>query len=387
MPKLDRYFNIAELRKAAQKNLPAPIFHYLDGGADDEWSLRRNTSAFDQWEIIPSALTGITKPTLNTRLFDRDIALPFFLSPTGMSRLFHHDKELAAARAAGKAGTFYSLSSMGSSTIEEVASAVRGPKLFQIYVFRDRALTQSFLERCKSARYDAICLTVDTTVAGNRERDIRTGMTIPPSLALKSLLSFTTKWPWLLGLRHNRDFTLANLSKNIDPKNSGALNIFDYVNQQFDPSISWEDVTWLRDRWEGPLIIKGLLSAEDAKQAQRIGCTGVIVSNHGGRQLDSAAAPIDCISAMRDAVGDSMDLILDGGIRRGSHICKALALGASACSIGRPYLYGLAAGGEPGVNQAIEILASETRRCMQLAGFHSVAALQSSGAVRKAGRG
>jgi len=387
MSELDRYFNIAELRKAAQRKLPAPIFHYLDGGADDEWTLRRNTRAFEQWQVIPSALTGVTRPDLGVRLFGRDLALPFFLSPTGMSRLFHHHKELAVARAASKANTFYSLSSMGSSTIEEIAAAAQGPKLFQIYVFRDRGLTQSFLERCKSARYDALCLTVDTTVAGNRERDIRTGMTIPPSLSPKSLLSFATKWPWLLGMRHNRDFTLANLSENIDPRNSGALSIFDYVNQQFDPAISWEDVTWLRDRWEGPLIIKGLLSAEDAKQAQRVGCTGIMLSNHGGRQLDSAAAPIDCIPAMRDAVGDSLELIVDGGIRRGSHIFKALALGASACAIGRPYLYGLAAGGELGVDKAIDILASETRRCMQLAGCESISTVQSSAMVISAAAG
>jgi L-lactate dehydrogenase (cytochrome) len=241
------------------------------------------------------------------------------------------------------------------------------------------------LDRCKNTRFDALCLTVDTPVAGNRERDIITGMTIPPSPSLKSLMNFATKWQWLLGLRHNCDFTLANLSENIDPRNSGALSIFDYVNQQFDPSISWADVAWLRERWEGPLIIKGILSSEDAKQAERLGCTGIMVSNHGGRQLDSAAAPIDCIPAIRDAVGDDMELVVDGGIRRGSHIVKAIALGASACAIGRPYLYGLAAGGEAGVDKAIDILAAETRRCMQLAGFDSIATLRASGSVRRIG--
>jgi len=385
MPTVDRHFNIAELRKAAQKKLPAPIFHYLDGGADDEWTLTRNTSAFEQWEVLPSVLTGVTQPELAVRLFGRDISLPFFLSPTGMSRLFHSGKELAVARAAANAGTFYSLSSMGSSTIEEVAATGPGPKIFQVYIFKDRGLTLEFLDRCKNTRFDALCLTVDTPVAGNRERDIVTGMTIPPSPSLKSLMNFATKWQWLLGLRHNRDFTLANLSENIDPRNSGALSIFEYVNQQFDPSISWADVAWLRERWEGPLIIKGILSSEDAKQAERLGCTGIMVSNHGGRQLDSAPAPIDCIPAIRDAVGDDMELVVDGGIRRGSHIVKAIALGASACAIGRSYLYGLAAGGEAGVDKTIDILAAETRRCMQLAGFDSIATLRASGSVRRIG--
>ena len=383
MAGIDRCFNVAELRKTAKKKLPSPIFHYLDGGADDEWTLRRNTDAFEQWETMPSMLTGITQIDLSTELFGQNLSLPLILSPTGMSRLFHHQKELGVARAAGNANICYGLSSMGSSTIEEVAVAATGPKFFQIYVFRDRQLTSSFVERCIEANYDALCITVDTAIAGNRERDIVTGMTIPPSLSLRSAMSFANKWSWLWGMLHNRDFTLANLSDDINPRKSGALSIFDYVNRQFDPSVSWQDVAWLRERWHGPLIIKGILSAEDARQARDIGATAIMVSNHGGRQLDSAPAPIDCLPAIRDAIGNDLELIVDGGIRRGSHILKALALGASACSIGRPYLYGLAAGGEAGVEKAIEILASETRRCMLLAGYDSVASLSAGSPVRR----
>ena len=383
MARVDHCFNVAELRKTARKKLPSPIFHYIDGGADDEWTLRRNTSAFEQWEVMPSMLNGVTQVDLSTPLFGRQLSLPLVLSPTGMSRLFHHHKELGVARAAAKANIYYGLSSMGSSTIEEVSTAGTGPKFFQIYVFRDRQLTGSFVERCIEAGYDALCITVDTPIAGNRERDIVTGMTIPPSLSARSVVSVVTKWSWLWGLTRNRDFTLANLSEGIDPRKSGALSIFDYVNQQFDPSVSWNDVAWLRERWQGPLIIKGILSPEDARQAREIGATAIMVSNHGGRQLDSAAAPIDCIPAIRDAVGDDLELIVDGGVRRGSHIFKALALGASACSVGRPYLYGLGAGGESGVSQAIDILASEFRRCMLLSGYDSIQSLRDRAPVRR----
>ena len=383
MTRVDHCFNVAELRKAARKKLPSPIFQYIDGGADDEWTLRRNTSAFENWEVMPSMLTGVTQVDLSTALFGRQLSLPLVLSPTGMSRLFHHHKELGVARAASRANIYYGLSSMGSSTIEEVSAVGTGPKFFQIYVFRDRHLTGSFVERCIEAGYDALCITVDTPIAGNRERDIVTGMTIPPSLSARSVMSFATKWSWLWGLTRNRDFTLANLSEAIDPRKSGALSIFDYVNQQFDPSVSWNDVAWLREHWQGPLIIKGILSPEDARQAREIGATAIMVSNHGGRQLDSAAAPIDCIPAIRDAVGDDLELIVDGGVRRGSHIFKALALGASACSVGRPYLYGLGAGGEAGVSKAIDILASETRRCMLLSGYDSIQSIKDRAPVRR----
>ena len=383
MTRVDHCFNVAELRKAARKKLPSPIFHYIDGGADDEWTLRRNTSAFENWEVMPSMLTGVTQVDLSTALFGRQLSLPLVLSPTGMSRLFHHHKELGVARAASRANIYYGLSSMGTSTIEEVSAVGTGPKFFQIYVFRDRQLTGSFVQRCIEAGYDALCITVDTPIAGNRERDLVTGMTIPPSLSGRSVMSFATKWSWLWGLTRNRDFTLANLSESIDPRKSGALSIFDYVNQQFDPSVSWNDVAWLRERWQGPLIIKGILSPEDARQAREIGATAIMVSNHGGRQLDSAAAPIDCIPAIRDAVADDLELIVDGGVRRGSHIFKALALGASACSVGRPYLYGLGAGGESGVSKAIDILASEFRRCMLLSGYDSIQSLRDRAPVRR----
>ena len=289
-----------------------------------------------------------------------------------MSRLFHRDKEFAAARAAATFGTFYGLSAMGSTRIEGIAAASNGPKFFQIYIFKDRGLTRDFLAQSRASGYDALCLTVDTPIAGNRERDVYNGMTLPPTLTLKSAASFATKWRWLAGLLHNRDFIIANVADRLTASERSTSSIIDFVNRQFDPSISWKDLEWLRQEWQGPLILKGILSAEDAKRARDIGVSAVMISNHGGRQLDTAPAPIDCLPAMRDAVGSDLELIVDGGVRRGNQVVKALALGASACSIGRPYLYGLAAGGQAGVLKALDILHSEMARTMALMGATSV---------------
>ena len=364
--------NIKDLQRCAKAALPLPIYHYLEGGADDEWSMRRNTSAFEDWQLMPNLLNDVSNISTETQLFGRAIAAPFFLSPTGMSRLFHRDKEFAAARAAATFGTFYGLSAMGSTRIEDIAAASDGPKFFQIYIFKDRGLTRHFLAQSRASGYDALCLTVDTPIAGNRERDVYSGMTLPPTLTLKSAASFATKWRWLAGLLHNRDFIIANVADQLTASERSTSSIIDFVNRQFDPSISWKDLEWLRQEWQGPLILKGILSAEDAKRAQDIGVSAVMISNHGGRQLDTAPAPIDCLPAMRDAVGSDLELIVDGGVRRGNQVVKALALGASACSIGRPYLYGLAAGGQTGVLKALHILHSEMARTMALMGVISV---------------
>lgn len=369
---LARCFNISDLRRQARRKLPAPMFHYIDGGSDDEYTLRENTDAFDRWELRPRVLNDISQIDLGLDVLGTRIGLPFFLSPTGMSRLFHHQKELAVARAAHRAGTLYSLSTMATTSLEDVAAASPGPKMFQIYIFKDRGLTKELVERCKASKYHALCLTVDTPVAGNRERDFVTGMTMPPRLTPRSLMSFVASPAWSLNFLLSPDFRLANVMHRVDALKNGPMGLIQYVNSQFDRTISWDDAAWLAKEWGGPFVIKGLSTAEDAKRAASIGASAVMISNHGGRQLDSSPASIECLREMRDAVGDAIELIVDGGIRRGTHVLKALALGASACSIGRAYLYGLAAGGEAGVDRALGLLRSELLLDCALLGVNRV---------------
>jgi L-lactate dehydrogenase (cytochrome) len=366
--RLDRCHNIADLRELARRRLPAPMCHYIDGGADDERSLARNTSAFDDYEFLPRVLRDVAQIDLATSILGAKIDLPFFLAPTGMSRLFHRDKELGVARAAGKYRTLYSLSTMGTTTIEDIAALNAGPCMFQVYIFRDRGLTRELVERCRAAKCQALCLTVDTPLAGNRERDRVHGMSMPPRLTWSSAWSFATHPAWAAAMLLHPDFQLANVAHRVDAIGSGTIGLIDYVNKQFDRSISWRDAAWLADQWGGPFAIKGLLRAEDARQAADIGATAVMLSNHGGRQLDCAAAPVSCVQPIRDAVGDALEIIVDGGIRRGTHVLKALALGADACSIGRSYLYGLAAGGQLGVEHALHLLREELLRDMALLG-------------------
>ena len=373
--RLDRCNNIADLRHLARRKLPAPMFHYIDGGSDDEWTLRNNTSAFDDYELLPSYLVDIANIDTSTTVLGRRIEVPFFLSPTGMSRLFHHDKEPAVARAAAKFGTYYTLSTMGTTKLEDIAQCVSGPKMFQIYILKDRELTREFVERCKAANYDALCLTVDTPLAGNRERDKVTGMVMPPRFGLASLTSFAMHPSWSVRLLTHPGFELANVIHRVDALATSSMSLIDYVNSQFDRTVTWKDVEWLASQWERPLVIKGLQSVSDAKHALDVGVTAIMVSNHGGRQLEGAPAPIDCVEPIREAVGDALELIVDGGIRRGTHIIKALALGANACSIGRPYLYGLASGGQAGVEHALSILKSELERSMALLGCATIAQL------------
>lgn len=372
---LSRCHNVADLRRRARRRLPAPMFHYLDGGADDEWTLRRNTTAFDDYQLVPEQLVDISRIDLGTRVLGSDLDWPVFLAPTGMSRLFHHDAEPAVARAAADAGTLYTLSTMGTTSIEDIARATDGPKMFQVYILRDRGLTGEFVERCRAAGFRALCLTVDAARAGNRERDLRTGMTLPPRLTLASLASFAAHPYWALQLIRHPDFKLANVVHRVDALKGGAMSLIDYLNTQFDRTVGWDDVAWLRERWDGPLCLKGLQSPADARRAADIGVDAVMISNHGGRQLEGAPAPIDCLAPMRDAVGTDLELIVDGGIRRGTHVVKALALGADACAIGRAYLYGLAAGGQAGVTRALTLLREEIDRGMALAGCRAVAEL------------
>jgi len=287
--------------------------------------------------------------------------------------MFHGRAELAVARAAARHGLLYSLSTMGTTRLEDLARAHAGPKVFQIYIFKDRGLTAEFVARCRDAGFHGLALTVDTPVAGNRERDRVSGLSLPPTLTLRSLLSFALHPAWSIPALTGSRFDLANVSHKVDALASGPMSLFDYIGGQFDRSVGWRDVEWLAREWNGPLAIKGVMTPEDARRSIASGATGVMISNHGGRQLDGAPAPIDQIMAVRDAVGDAPDVICDGGIRRGSDVAKALALGATACSIGRPYLYGLAAGGERGVDRLLTLLKDEFVRTLTLAGINDIA--------------
>jgi L-lactate dehydrogenase (cytochrome) len=371
----ERCYNIAELRKLAARRLPAPLFHYIDGGADDEWTLRRNTAAFDGVEFRPRALVDVAKPELATTVFGQRIDWPLICSPTALSRLFHHQGEAAVARAARAAGTIYSLSSIASTSIENAARLTDGPKVFQVYVFRDRGLTREFVQRAKDAGFIALQLTVDVPVSGNRERDIVTGMTVPPKLTLMSLMDIAMHPRWVYRHLTTPRIEVANVAHRPPPGSQALGGIIQYLNAQLDPSVTWDDAAWMIREWGGPFAIKGIMTAEDARRAADIGASAVMVSNHGGRQLDFSPAPFDLLEEIVDAVGDRLEVILDGGVRRGTHILKALAMGARAVSVGRAYLYGLAAGGEVGASRALAILRSELERAMALAGVRTLAAI------------
>jgi len=370
--RLDRICNIQELRQAAKRALPLPLFDFIDGGAEDERTLARNVAAFDRYALLPNTLVDVSAIDTRTTILGEPIAWPVVLAPTGMTRMFHPGGERAVARAAAKAGTIYSLSTMSSVSIEEVSGLTPGPKWFQVYCFKDRELTREFLQRAKAGGYKAICVTVDVQVAANRERDRRSGMTIPIKLSLGSAFQFAIRPFWCLAYFTSERPILANVVHKIAEGSVDISTVSAYINRQFDPSITWSDLEWLAGEWGGPLMIKGILSPEDAKRAKSVGAHAVIVSNHGGRQLDGAAAAMDALPRIADAVGGDLELILDGGIRRGTHVLKALALGAKACMIGRPYLYGLAAAGEAGVDRGLTLLKDEITRDMALLGARNV---------------
>ncbi len=356
---LNRCHSILDLRERAKRRLPSPIFDFLDGGAETETTMRRNTAAFDEENLIPRCLIDVASLNMSTQILGQNIEWPVFCGPTGTSRLFHPEGELAAARAAASAGTLYSLSTGSTYSIEDVAHASNGPKMFQVYVYKDRDITRELIERCKRSRYSALCLTVDVPVIGKRERDLRSGFGMSPKWSLNSLVSFAGHPAWVAGRIRQGALSMANFADR--PERSWSI-------EHLDASITWKDVREIIDQWGGPFALKGVMSVEDARHAADVGVTAVIVSNHGGRQLDGAAAPIEVLPEIAGAVGDRMEVILDGGIRRGVHVLKALALGAKACSIGRPYLYGLSAGGEAGVAKALDILRTELTLAMKLSG-------------------
>lgn len=372
MASLDKVFNIADMQGLAARALPLPIRDYLEGGADDEWTLARNRDVFDEWVLAQHVMVDVGAIDTGTDVLGFRSAMPLILSPTGMSQLFHASGEAAVARAAAAAGVPYGLSTMATTSIETVA-ATGGDRYFQLYLFRDRGLTKALLERAAANGYGALCLTVDTAIAGNRERDLRSGMIMPPRFTLGSLMSLAAHPRWSFGALRNRSFQLANVIDHVGDIGREGTSIIDYVNAQFDRSATWKDVEWLRSQWAGRLVIKGAIMPTDCASAVACGADAIMVSNHGGRQLDRAASPIDYLPAIRDRVQGQVQLIVDGGVRRGTDVLKALALGADGCSIGRPYLYGLAAGGEAGVTRVLSIFRAELERDMGLMGRTRVA--------------
>ncbi len=366
---------MADLRAVARRRLPRGVFDYIDGGAEDEFTLVSNSGAYRRVTFRPRVLREMGKVDISSTLLGKPLPMPLVLAPTGFTRIADPAGELAVARAADRAGLPYSLSTLGTRSIEEVAAVSSGRLWFQVYVWKDRDLVAEMVRRAAAAGYEALCLTVDTAVLGKRERDVRRGFTLPPKLGLSTILDGIAHPGWTWQFVRSDPILFANVAGRSVGDGAEAISLAEYVSNQMDPDVSWEDVAWLRSQWEGPIVLKGIQTVEDAVIAAHEGVDAIALSNHGGRQLDSAPAPLDLLPSVSDAVGDRIEIICDGGIRRGSDIVKALALGATACMAGRAYLYGLGAAGEAGVDHVLDLLASDMRRTMALIGCNTVGEL------------
>ena len=365
--------NIDDLRSLALRRLPSGVFNYIDGGAEDEVTMRANSAAFRRWNFAPRVLCDVSQVDTSTTLLGRRLPIPLVLAPAGFSRMPDPDGELAVARAAARAGLPYSLSTVATRSIEEVAAAADGCNWFQLYPLRDRELTRDLVRRAAGAGYQAMMPTVDMAVSGRRERDVRHGFTLPPQIGLGTILDGIRHPGWTWRFIRSEPIVFSNVIGRSAADGTTPVALADFINTQFDPGFSWQDVAWLRDVWQGALVLKGIQTVADARIAADHGCDAIVLSNHGGRQLDGAPPALDLVAPVADAVGDRVAVICDGGVRRGGDIVKALALGAHACMAGRAYLYGLGAGGEAGVDYAIELLAEEMHRTMALIGCTSVA--------------
>jgi L-lactate dehydrogenase (cytochrome) len=375
--RLARCHDIGDLRRSARLLIPRPVFDYVDGGADDELSMAGNIRAFRRWRFLPRELVDVADVDITSRVLDRAVAAPLALAPTGYTRMMHPAGEAAVARAAARRGLPYTLSTMGTTSIEDLAAAGRAAGhddlWFQLYVLKDRELTRELVERAAACGYRTLVVTVDTTVPGYRVRDVRNGLKIPPELTAGSIARIGSRPAYWLRMLRSPAITFANFVAN-----HPAMTIEETI-RLFSPSITWEDIAELRERWTGKLIIKGTLGAADARRAVEAGADGVQLSNHGGRQLDRAVAPLDLVPEVREAVGPEPCVLVDSGIRHGADLVLALALGADAGVIGRAYLYGLMAGGELGVDRALELLTDQFLRTLQLLGVTSVAELRKHG--------
>jgi L-lactate dehydrogenase (cytochrome) len=363
--------NFHDFRRLARKRLPGPIFNYIDGAADDEVTYRRNTEAFERCDLVPNVLRGVKDVDLSVTVMGQKLALPFYCSPTALQRLFHHAGERAVAAAASKFGTMFGVSSVGTVSVEEVRKAYSGPQVYQFYFHKDRGLNRAMLARAKEAGVNVMMLTVDSIVGGNRERDLRTGFSIPFRLTLGGMLEFALKPMWGLNYLTHERYRLPQLEQHLD-MSGDAVSISRYFSEMFDQSMNWDDVAAMVREWNGPFCLKGVMSVDDARHAADIGCTGIVLSNHGGRQLDGSRSPFDQLAEVVDAVGGRIDVMMDGGVQRGTHILKALSLGAKAVGVGRYYLFPLAAAGQAGVERALGLMRAELERDMRLMGCNSV---------------
>ena len=364
--------NIDDFRELARRRLPWPVFDYIDGAADDELTKARNTVAYGEVDLVPNVLAGVATIDTSCTIMGRTSALPLMLSPTALQRVFHWQGERAVARAAEKFGVWFGISSLATVSIEDIAALTSGPKLFQLYVHKDQGLNRSMIERCQAAKFDAIALTVDTIVSGKRERCARSGFTSPPKFTPRNLLGYAMKPRWGLDYVLREKFALPNLDTHVSEGTGEAVSIASYFNTMLDTSMDWSTAAKIREQWGGTFCLKGVMSAADARRAVEIGADAIMISNHGGRQLDGSRAPFDQLAEIVDAVGGEIEVICDGGVRRGTHVLKALATGATAASGGRLYLYALAAAGQAGVERARTILQDEIRRGMQLMGVTRV---------------
>ena len=369
--------NFSDFRQLARKRLPGPIFDYIDGAADDELTYRRNTASFDHCDLVPNVLGGVETLDTSVTVMGQKLAQPFYCSPTALQRLFHHQGERAVAAAAAKYGTMFGVSSLGTISLEELRKAHDTPQVYQFYFHKDRGLNHAMMQRAKQAGVEVMLLTVDSITGGNRERDLRTGFSIPFRLTLSGIMQFAIKPTWAINYALHEKLRLPQLDEHVD-MSGGAMSIGRYFTEMLDPSMSWDDVAAMVRTWNGQFCLKGVMSVADAKRAAEIGCTGIIVSNHGGRQLDGSRASFDQLAEIVDAVGDRIDVMMDGGIQRGTHVLKALSLGAKAVGVGRYYLFPLAAAGQAGVERALGLMCAEIERGMRLMGCSSIGQLARS---------
>lgn len=372
--RLAQCHNFHDFRRLARHRLPGPIFNYIDGAADDETTHRRNSASFEHCDLVPNVLRGVQQVDLSVTVMGQKLALPCYCSPTALQRLFHHDGERAVAAAAAKYGTMFGVSSLGTVSLEELRKAYDTPQVYQFYFHRDRGLNRAMMQRAKEAGVEVMMLTVDSITGGNRERDLRTGFSIPFRLTLAGMLQFGIKPKWGIEYLTHEKFRLPQLEEHVD-MSGGAMSIGRYFTEMLDPAMNWDDVAEMVRTWNGPFCLKGIMSVEDARRAVDIGCAGIVLSNHGGRQLDGSRSAFDQLAEIVDAVGDRIDVMMDGGIQRGTHILKALSLGARAVGLGRYYLYPLAAAGQPGVERALGLLRAELERGMKLMGCTSISQL------------
>jgi L-lactate dehydrogenase (cytochrome) len=369
--------NFHDFRRLARSRIPSPIFDYIDGAADDEATYRRNTASFERCDLVPNVLRGVESVDMSVTVMGQRLAMPFYCSPTALQRLFHHQGERAVAAAAAKYGTMFGVSSLGTVSLEELRKEFDTPQVYQFYFHKDRGLNRAMMQRAKDAGVNVMMLTVDSVTGGNRERDLRTGFSIPFRLTLRGILQFAMRPMWGINYVTHESFKLPQLDEHVD-MSGGAMSIGRYFTEMLDPSMDWDDVAEMVRHWNGEFCLKGIMSVPDAKRAAEIGCTGIILSNHGGRQLDGSRAPFDQLSEIVNAVGDQIDVLMDGGVQRGTHILKALSLGAKAIGVGRFYLFPLAAAGQAGVEQALGLMRAEIERGMKLMGCTAVDQLSPS---------